>query len=68
MNSVKTEIDSPQSSWSMSGSIECGCEGVEQGLATCLAEIKQVKEGLILVATVTGLPTAILLGVTIACG
>ena len=52
----------------MSGSIECSCEGVEQGLATCLAWIERVEEGLIFVAIVTGLPTVILLGVAIAYG
>ena len=49
----------------MSGSTECGCEGVEQGLVTCLAEIKRVEEGLIFVATVIGLPTVIFLGTAI---
>ena len=46
----------------MSGSTECGCEGLEQGLTNCLAEIKRVEEGLIFVATVIGLPTVIFLG------
>jgi flagellar biosynthesis component FlhA len=59
---VKTVIDFPPVKLSMSGSTECGCEGLEQGLTNCLAEIKRVEENLIFVAAVIGLPTVIFLG------
>ena len=56
----------------MSGPIEdpfeCGCEGVKQGLVTCLTWIGRVEEGLIIVAVVTGLHMAILLGLAFVYG
>ena len=56
----------------MSGPIEdpfeCGCEGVKQGLVTCLTWIGRVEEGLIIVAVVTWLHMAILLGLAFVYG
>ena len=49
----------------MSGSIECSCEGVEQGLVTCLAWIARVEEGLMFVAIVTGFQMLLWLGLAI---
>ena len=49
----------------MSGSIQCSCEGVEQGLVTSLAWITRLQDGLVAIGTVTVLQMVIWLGLAI---